>query len=121
MHYLQVMYAPQDKTKDTRDINATTILAFFTDIASLNKALPFANRTGYIHFTKMQRVTAWSDLFSTGIGCHKGKLAVQGGKGCAHNGLGFIDTAFRSPDEHRRSLHIHAFYGYHDHLDVGKL
>ena len=33
-YYLQVMYAPQDKTKDTRDINATTILAFFTDIAS---------------------------------------------------------------------------------------
>ncbi len=33
-YYLQVMYAPQDKTKDTREINATTILALFTDTAS---------------------------------------------------------------------------------------
>lgn len=54
MHYLQVQYAPQDKTRDTRDINATTILAFFTDIASLHKTLPYAIWTGYIHFAKMK-------------------------------------------------------------------
>ena len=120
-HYFQVRYAPLDKTRETRDINATTILAFFTDIASLCKALPFASRSGYIRFAKVQRAMAWSDLFSTGIGGHKGKFPVESGKGCAHNSLCFIAAAFRRANEHRGGLHIHALHRYHDDFDVGKL
>ena len=70
-----------------------TSLAFFTDIASFDRALPFANRTGYIRFARMQRAVAWSDLFSTGVGRHIRKLAVQGGEGRAHDGLGLVAAA----------------------------
>lgn len=52
-YYLQVMYAPQDKTKDTREINATTILALFTDTASSKRLCHTLNRTGGFGFAKM--------------------------------------------------------------------
>ena len=53
MNYLQVRYAPADRTKDARAMMADAILAFFTKIASISiKAMSFANQTCDIRFAK---------------------------------------------------------------------
>ena len=79
-HYLQVTNAPQDRTKETRDINATTILAFFMEYSLLHGTLPFA--IGQAIFASLMRRTLWrgQTCFQLGLEAIKANLRFSASK-----------------------------------------